>query len=122
MWRFVVQLRRYKLIIKRGVPKNRFCQAFNKYQTIRQFNPMFDFEIALFSKTCHIFIFVVTYLMYVNTVDKMWKNKAKHTEKNHEYKTFDEMDDGEKYKVNEYICIKICWQGDHKRFDVEEEN
>ena len=32
------------------------------------------------------------------------------------------MDDGEKYEVNECICMKICWQGDHKCFDKEEEN
>jgi hypothetical protein len=42
-------------------------------------------------------------------------------EKSQECQKFDDMDDGEKYKVNEYICSNVCWQGDHKCFEKERE-
>ena len=45
-----------------------------------------------------------------------------HKKKDHEFQKFDDMDDGEKYEVNEYICFNICWQGDHKCYEKEEEN
>ena len=32
------------------------------------------------------------------------------------------MDEDEKYEVNEYICANLCWQGDHKCYEKEEEN
>ena len=45
-----------------------------------------------------------------------------HKKNNHEFQKFDEMDDGEKYEVNEFICFNICWQGYHKCFEKEYEN
>ena len=47
---------------------------------------------------------------------------SKHQKRDHEYQKFYDMDEDDKYEVNEYICMKMCWQGDHKCFDKEEEN
>ena len=32
------------------------------------------------------------------------------------------MEEWEKYEVNDYMCNHICWGGDHKCFQIEEEN
>ena len=45
-----------------------------------------------------------------------------HKKNDHEFQKFYEMDDGERYEVNEFICYNICWQGYHKCFEKEEEN
>jgi hypothetical protein len=47
---------------------------------------------------------------------------SKHQKINHKYQKFDEMDEDEKYEVNEYICANLCWQGDQKCYEKEEEN
>ena len=46
----------------------------------------------------------------------------KHIKKDHEYQKYDTMDECDKYEVNEYICSNLCWQGDHKCYDKDEEN
>ena len=43
----------------------------------------------------------------------------KHKKMDHEYQKYDEMDEWEKYEVNEYICINTCWRGDHRCYDKD---
>ena len=45
---------------------------------------------------------------------------SKHKKTDHEYQKYDGR--YEKYEVNEYICINICWQGDHRCYDKDEDN
>ena len=45
-----------------------------------------------------------------------------HKESIHQYEKFDALEEWEKYEVNDYMCDNICWQGDHKCFEKEEEN
>ena len=45
-----------------------------------------------------------------------------HEKEKHEFRKYEEMDDGEKYEVQDFICYNICWQGDHKCLEKEEEN
>ena len=46
----------------------------------------------------------------------------KHKKLAHEYQKYIEMDESEKYEVNELICFNTCWQGDHKCYDKDEDN
>lgn len=40
----------------------------------------------------------------------------------HECQKFDAMKEWEKYEINDYMCMQICFQVYHKCFDKEEEN
>ena len=46
----------------------------------------------------------------------------KHKKNDHQYQKYDDMDEDEKYEVNEYICANMCWQGDHRCYDKYEDN
>ena len=47
---------------------------------------------------------------------------AEHKTTNHKYQKFEDMEEWEKYEVNDYMCGYICWQGYHKCFEKQEEN
>ena len=47
---------------------------------------------------------------------------SKHNKNEHEYLKYDVMDECEKQDINDYICINICWQGDHKCYDKDGDN
>ena len=47
---------------------------------------------------------------------------TEHKVSKHPYEKFDKMEEWERYEVNDYMCYYICWQGDHKCFEKEEEN
>ena len=47
---------------------------------------------------------------------------SKHKKNDHEYQKYDEMNEEDKYEVNELICQKLCWQGDHKCYEIDKDN
>ena len=103
---------------------SKFCQYFNNSKSCpyEEIGCQFKHAVAdncKYDRKCKFKLCQYKHTQYVSS-EQVEKESDKIVENEHE--KFDVMDEEERFNVNEEICGKMCWQGDHKCFDKEHEN
>ena len=114
---------RLKKHISSHLKKSKFCHFFNndKNCPFEEVGCKFKHEVAnkcRYDQNCKIKLCQFQHSPFENQEDKNYKE----TGTADKYKKYNEMNEEEHFDVKEEICVNICWGGDHKCFDHNEDN